>query len=131
MLKKGGMEDTVAPVSETPLDLSDTAPADVSGGTATEAYAKNHAEIQRRQEVAQSDDQNPRCFERAAGAAEPAFGGAASKLFRQRTTPASTAGPSGDASERGGGAAMAATVSADPIVRAASRPSSRSIRSKS
>lgn len=43
------------------------------GGTAADAYAQNHAEIQRRQQLAQSDDQNPRCFERTPGAAEPAF----------------------------------------------------------
>lgn len=43
------------------------------GGTVADAYAQNHAEIQRRQHLAQSDDQNPRCFERTPGAAEPAF----------------------------------------------------------
>ena len=39
----------------------------------SEAYSKNHMEIQRRQHLAQSNEHNPRTFERAPGAAEPAF----------------------------------------------------------
>lgn len=43
-----------------------------SGGSVSDAYQKNHAEIQRRQEVAQSDNVNSRSFERTA-AADPPF----------------------------------------------------------
>ena len=44
-----------------------------AGGSAQDSYSKNQAEIQRRQELAQSNDQNPRTFERRAGAAEMPF----------------------------------------------------------
>lgn len=44
-----------------------------AGGSVTDAYQKNHDEIQRRQKLTQSDDVNPRTFERVAGAPEPPF----------------------------------------------------------
>ena len=63
------MADTEHAVSD-PADCDDALPR---GGSVVDAYAQNHAEIQRRQQLVQSDNQNPRFFERAPGAAEPSF----------------------------------------------------------
>ena len=66
----------VTEVSEVETEVEtkvETEVGELQGGSVTDAYAGNHAEIRRRQALVESDNQNPRFFERADDAAAPAF----------------------------------------------------------